>query len=395
MMARRSENALPRDRLRQLREWRRLPVTIAARAASVSAHELEALETGEKSASNTLIRRLSEAYAVPISRFYSENKEDLAPPIPDFRTIKNRRVEYTTHLVRSIAWADEISRFIKFLTSIKGATAVSQLPKIDKQSPATAAKELERILTFGANFRRSDLSTNQVIKHIKKELGDLGIAVLQDSINDETCRGFCFVDEDRAPTIVINTRNQGTYEARLFTLMHEVCHVLSGREGIVDPFSEADNFEQFCNSVTAEFLAPAQEFLSFASERLAGGTPGNSEVRRIARHFRLSQQATALRLEQLGAAQKGFYNSWLRQFEGIPFPDQARGGGASERPEEGVIKLAKFGHYFVLLCAEGIRNNQISEMDVFHVSRLKPQYFQQTVVAAKEFVAEVASYGQR
>jgi hypothetical protein len=34
-------------------------------------------------------------------------------------------------------------------------------------------------------------------------------------------------------------------------------------------------------------------------------------------------------------------------------------------------------------------------MDVFHVSRLKPQYFQQTVVAAKEFVAEVASYGQR
>jgi len=368
----------------------------AARAASVTLGELHAIEAGEKGATNTIIRKLSDAYAVPVSRFYSDSSEDLSPPIPDFRTIRNRAAEYTTYLVRSIAWADEVSKFSKFLTSIDAPSASTPLPQIDTGSSTIAAKQLERLLAFGANFRKSKLSTGQLIKHLKKELGDLGIVVLQDSINDQACRGFCFIDDNRAPTIVINTRNQGTYEARLFTLMHEVCHVLSRREGIVDPFSQTNEFERYCNTITAEFLAPSQEFLSYVDEHLeSSGTPGNSEIKKIASHFRLSQQATALRLEQLGAVRKGFYNSWIKQFDGIPFPDQARGGGATERPDEGVIKLAKYGHYFILLCAEAIKSKHISELDVFHVSRLKPQYFWQTVDAAHAFVAEVAEYAQR
>jgi Zn-dependent peptidase ImmA (M78 family) len=370
-------------------------VTEAARAVSVTQVELQALETGEKNASASILRKLSDAYAIPISRFYADASEELAPPLPDFRTVKNKEAEYTSYLVRGIAWADEIAKFAKFLTA-SSPSPPPKLPYIVPNNIFDAARELERTLAFGANFRSSKLSANQLLRHLKKELGNFGILVLQDSINDQTCRGFCFADEYRAPTIVINTRNQGTYEARLFTLVHEACHVFSRREGIIDPFSETNEFERYCNAVTAEFLAPSSEFVPYVSERLESGTtPGNSDVKRIASHFRLSQQATALRLEQLGLARKGFYQTWIKRFEGLPFPDQTSAGGGAERPDEGVIKLAKYGHYFIQLCATAIREKRISELDVFNVSRLKPQYFGQTVKAAEAFIAEVESYGQR
>lgn len=73
-------------------------------------------------------------------------------------------------------------------------------------------------------------------------------------------RGFALVD-DYAPMIFINDAD--AYGARLFTLIHELCHVWIGQSGISDGNPKTHRFEEiFCNAVAAEFLVPEKEMLA-------------------------------------------------------------------------------------------------------------------------------------
>jgi len=73
-------------------------------------------------------------------------------------------------------------------------------------------------------------------------------------------RGFAMVDE-YAPLIFIN--HADSYGARLFTLIHELCHIWIGQSGISNSDPQSHRREEvLCNAVAAEFLVPEQEFLT-------------------------------------------------------------------------------------------------------------------------------------
>ena len=72
-------------------------------------------------------------------------------------------------------------------------------------------------------------------------------------------RGFAIVD-DYAPLIFVNQSDSPG--ARLFTLIHELCHIWIGQSGISDgDTASARQDEQLCNAVAAEFLVPETEFV--------------------------------------------------------------------------------------------------------------------------------------
>ncbi len=71
-------------------------------------------------------------------------------------------------------------------------------------------------------------------------------------------RGFAIAD-DMAPVIFVN--HADAPGARLFTLIHELCHIWTGVSGISDgEESSAHRSETVCNAVAAEFLAAELEF---------------------------------------------------------------------------------------------------------------------------------------
>ncbi|WP_338805149.1 ImmA/IrrE family metallo-endopeptidase [Xenorhabdus griffiniae] len=101
-----------------------------------------------------------------------------------------------------------------------------------------------------------------------KKIESLGILVMRNGVvknnthrplSVEDFRGFCIADS-YAPVIFINTNDAKS--AQLFTLIHELAHLIIGQSAISDlsNYSHAKE-EVFCNAVAAEYLTPKELFL--------------------------------------------------------------------------------------------------------------------------------------
>lgn len=100
-------------------------------------------------------------------------------------------------------------------------------------------------------------------------------------------RGFA-ISDSVAPVIFINSSDAPS--ARLFTLIHELVHIVIGRSGVsgVNTREEREE-EQFCNQAAAEFLAPRKVFLTKWDKTIL--TEENIAI--LSSHFHISKVATA------------------------------------------------------------------------------------------------------
>lgn len=151
-------------------------------------------------------------------------------------------------------------------------------------------------------------------------LEDLGVLVFQTSdVPVEEVRGFS-INEPRLPVIVLNAKD--SIRGRIFTLFHELGHLLLGKGGVCDleelPFAASSNqrIEVFCNRVAGATLVPAR---ALEQDVLVGSTQGcrpweESELKQIANRFSVSTEVVLTRLVITGRASTEFYQHKREQY---------------------------------------------------------------------------------
>ena len=107
-----------------------------------------------------------------------------------------------------------------------------------------------------------------------------------------------FVVSDRwAPAIFINGADAPA--AWVFTLAHELAHLWFGESGISDVSIRSEHQqERLCNSVAAEFLVPADDFLSIWDKNKKNSIDERMEFAR--KEFKVSFLVIARRAHELG-----------------------------------------------------------------------------------------------
>jgi Zn-dependent peptidase ImmA (M78 family) len=137
-----------------------------------------------------------------------------------------------------------------------------------------------------------------------------GVSVFMQKFPLADCRGFTMYEVKRPPCIVVN-RSEEFAAARIFTLLHEYCHLLIRRPGISDE-DPSSPIEAFCNQFAAGFLMP-----KIVLRELIGTWPNgpvewhSGQIQDWAKKLKVSQQALALRLEHLGLAPEGFHRRFI------------------------------------------------------------------------------------
>jgi len=124
------------------------------------------------------------------------------------------------------------------------------------------------------------------------------------NVSLEEFRGICIADPV-APLIVINPND--TLRARIFSLLHEFCHILLGISGVfndagVTAVVHSRAHEKLCNAVAAEYLVPASQLCI-----LAEGEISETDIKELAKKFRVSAFVIARRLLDLGRITKEEY----------------------------------------------------------------------------------------
>jgi Zn-dependent peptidase ImmA (M78 family) len=316
------------------------------------------------------LRSVARELVLPSFAFYMERLPALEDAIPDFRSLVPEPGAKSRETVEAIKLAEGIQRT---LVELKAPSVVA-LPKFT----ATTDEEIDRFalkarahfsITLQDQQETTDARTFYVL--VRRKIEEKGILVLQDSFPREDGSGLCLAHKTH-PLIVINSKQQ-TRARRLFTLVHELAHVLMGQTGISDPFVRKNAIERRCNRFAGSFLAPQ----SYVSSLLGGSVtrdPDLEDVRWAARKLKLSQEATVLRLEQLLIYKIGSHRKWLSLVHNANPDYSEKGGGSKGPPPQEKVKLAKFGFAFAKEFKRFLDQRLISEIDLYRASGLKPKY---------------------
>lgn len=259
------------------------------------------LEWTEGNSAPTLkqAQELAKRARVPFGRLLLKEPTGEDVGVADFRTVKNIGLEDISPDLQEVissaqsrlAWYSEYALDV-------GIEAPRLLGIVgESDSTAVAASKVRELLDLELS---KPLSGPDKVRTLVVKMEDAGILVSRNSIvgsstqrrlNVNEFRGFTLT-EDEYCLVFINTRDAKT--AQLFSLAHELGHVVLGRPGISD-HSDQLQVERWCNRFAAEFLAPP----SAVKEWFDPEESILTSVENLAKRFGMSREAILWRLVEL------------------------------------------------------------------------------------------------
>ncbi|QIG96575.1 helix-turn-helix domain-containing protein [Bradyrhizobium sp. 6(2017)] len=321
-----------------------------------------------------ILNRIANELAVPVFTFFRETAPELDDTLPDFRSDKPQPKAKTKETLRAIQFGEGVQKALKGHTARSAPSEMPRLTASDSAGVTRIAHSARQYfdITLEDQIEAKDDRAFYLI--CRQKIEARGVLVLHHSFPEQDGSGFCLYDA-RHPVIVVNTKAQ-TWGRRLFTLAHELAHVLHRSSGISDPFICRNSIERTCNRFAGSFLVPE----AFAGTLLrlkndAQITPDEEHVRWASRRLKISQEATVLRLEQLGIYTTGSYEKWKRLVHNRN-PDylKRRGGPGKDPVPQEKVKLSKYGFQFARAFDEMLEQGLVSEINLYRATGLKPQY---------------------
>lgn len=161
--------------------------------------------------------------------------------------------------------------------------------------------------------------TDAALKGWREAVETAGVYVFKQSFKQKSISGLCLVDKE-FPVILIN--NSTPFTRQIFTLIHELCHILLGVGTVsllddwntagFDPGAKA--LEVFCNALAGELLVPASDFGAQAPK---GSKADDGLVQRLANRYHVSRETILRRFLDRGLVTPSAYKQraaeWARQ----------------------------------------------------------------------------------
>lgn len=305
--------------IRWARESMGMSVEDVAQKLKRSSEEVMAWES-EGGASPTYSQLENLAYKVfkrPLAVFFLPAPPDEIPPVREFRTLPDtdlQTLHADTYLQVRKAHAYQLTlKEIFDGSNPSGRQIWKEAPLEIQLSVEAQALTVRKALGISLEDQLAWKSDELALKRWREAVEAQGIFVFKAPFKQKDISGFCLLDTD-LPLIYLN--NSTTKTRQIFSLLHELAHLLINVSGISKfeasyvnrlPLAER-KIEQFCNKVAAEILIPSADFI----QQIAG-FPGNAEsvqdhlYANLANRYGVSREAVLRRLLDMDRVSQAFY----------------------------------------------------------------------------------------
>ncbi len=363
------------------RETSGLTTQIAAKKVGVSADRLAAWESDEQKPTFAQLRKLATVYKRPLAIFYLEEPPKGFAPMHDFRrAAEHARLTNSPELTLEVRrahdrrdWALELFEQIEERPrELNGALTLAV-------GPETAAAELRRILKVALKDQITWRTDYDAFKQWRLLIERAGILTFQaNDVETTEARGFS-ISERPLPVAVTNIKDAP--RGRIFTLLHEVVHILLRDGGICD-LHESDQddhsrIEAFCNHVAGATLFPRDALLGTNTVLLhkKGDVAwADEELAELSRRFGGSREAALVRLLTLGFTTQAYYDekheAFRKHYEEQRERERLKGSFAP--PHE--VALTSAGPTFTGLVIERFNRERITASDVSDYLQIRLKY---------------------
>jgi Zn-dependent peptidase ImmA (M78 family)/transcriptional regulator with XRE-family HTH domain len=351
------------------RESAGLSVPSAARRAGVKPERLGRWEQGAEHLTLRQLRLLAAAYHRPIAVFYLPKPPTDFQALHDFRTVTGGvHRPLSPELIWEIRKAWHRHEVAIDLFDILEIPVPTLKVGADISEPVSVvAGRIRTQLDIARHVQTTWIDRYDALNGWRAAIESVGVLVFQArGVSLEEMRAFS-IHESPPPVVVLNVRD--TPNGRVFSLLHELVHVMLHRGGVCDLEENANlavedsRTETFCNAVAGETLVPADWLLE--QETVARHPAGSDEwsdrdLEALSRTFSVSREVILRRLLAVGRTSGHFYRSmrerFLREYESHTPP------GGFLAPDMAAIVTA--GRPFVRLVLDGYYSERLTSRDV-------------------------------
>lgn len=359
------------------RETIALSINKVCEGTGISYTRLQQLESGNTFPTLEELKLLSKIYKRTIATLLLDNPPKEKPLPIDRRSLDSIQIgtfhEKTIIAIRK-ARALAMS-FVELKEEFGDKFPIFNVSASLTDSPSIVVNHIHQRLQLNEIRQIKDI--NLAFDTYIEKIESLGIAVFQLSLTQDNLRGFSIVD-DIIPIIGIKRGGESTH-AKIFTLFHELGHIILNEGGICDLQEKTHiEIEKWCNGFAAEILMPVKELIKIdiVKEHQQKGEKiwAKKDLINLGNCFHVGPLAILRRLLEMGLTTQNFYNEKHKAWNKPTF-------GKSKNPEGRNIPkeaVKEKGKTYVGLAFKAFDQNKIDIKDLSDYLGIKISYITKT-----------------
>jgi len=318
----------------ELLTWARERAGLEAADLTHRFPKLAAWEEGTARPTLKQVEDFAKATHTPVGFLFLKEPPVEKIPIPDFRTIRNKRIARPSpDLLDMIYVCQQRQEWYRDFARGERISPLSFVGSASLQSSVESIAAIMRhALSFDVEQRRRIPTWTDALRLFIGQADEAGIMVMCSGVvlnnnyrplDPEEFRGFALSDSV-APLVFIN--GSDTRAAQVFTLAHELAHIWLGQSAVSDAQASLvpdHEIERWCNNVAAELLVP----LEILKHEYDSGSSLRSELDRLARLFKVSSLVILRRIHDAGGLTKDeFWREYEKELELLLAVSKSSGG---------------------------------------------------------------------
>ena len=295
-------------------------------AASKLGMQIEKLKTWENGTARPTVKQLykiASVYKQSFAAFYlPEPPPVFKPPLRDYRRIPGKpRKELSAALLLDIRTAiDRREVCLEILSERNQTPAAFKARTTSTTNPEQVGEQIRKFLGVDLKLQRQWKDPRIAFNSWREAIESHGSLVFQSTkLNLSEMRGYS-VAEFPLPVIVVNRKD--AYAGRIFTMLHELAHLMLRLSGICDldvannKQTEEQKIEKFCNHVAGATLVPKLNLLNESIVKTHTGIKwADQELEWLSKSYCTSREVVLRRLLILGLTDENFYKKKREQLQ--------------------------------------------------------------------------------
>lgn len=344
--------------LKATRQRRNMPEEVVASRLKISLEDYRSLESNEQEVTIAEANRIAGIFKRNWTLFLLKDAPAVANFGQDNRTANNQKAAlgYLTYEA-----VEEARYTLDFIVSSSEDTT-NKIPQFDRASdPEEMAEKFREAIKAPSSVNEKMPDAKTALSFWIEQLGKLGINVSSYRLGEnDKVRAFSLFNQFKG-TIVLN--NEETDKGKLFSLMHELAHILIRNTGVCD--LGRDNIESFCNKFASHILIPTSRFIELVQKYNVNDDNADSTSASIALSLKVSKLAVLTRmLENDFISSKRYDALAAEEYRILNIRNQIkRKGREGKKPiiNPYLVRKARIGNLFL---------NEIFE--AYHATRITP-----------------------
>lgn len=289
--------------LKWARERARMTESVAADKIGIEPARLLAWESGTEKPSVAKLKELARVYKQPLAVFYLPKPPMDFQPIEDYRRIDPTKPGESPELAFAIRFANSRREIaVELAGALEEAPPTFGLTASLSDDVEALAARVRTALGVTLDEQLSWKDAYSALGAWRLACESAGLLVFQFSKVPVSEARALSISGHPFPVIAMNSADAPN--ARIFSILHEIGHVLLNSGGVCD--FEGDRREEvFCNRFAGEALVPSTA-LTAALQKY--GSPSSDEaIVGLSRRFKVSEEVVVRRLLTHGLVTREFY----------------------------------------------------------------------------------------